>query len=58
MRNLAGLKVVRGTMRKNLVAVVTILGVVLAVERFYTHPTYGNGLRALLAAIPASRFFA
>jgi hypothetical protein len=31
---------------------------VVAAETFYVHPTYGNGVRALLAAIRAGEFFA
>lgn len=31
---------------------------VVAIETFYVHPTYGNGVRALLAAIQAGEFFA
>ncbi len=37
---------------------VGIAGAVVAVERFYFHPTYGNGLRALAAAAQAGELFA
>jgi hypothetical protein len=37
---------------------VGIAGAVVAVERFYVHPTYGNGLRALVAAVQAGELFA
>ncbi len=39
-------------------AAALILGAVIAVERFYVHPTFGTGMRALLAAIQAGEFFA
>jgi len=29
-----------------------------AIEKFYHHPTYGNGLKAFLAAAQAGAFFA
>jgi hypothetical protein len=31
---------------------------VAAIETFYVHPTYGNGLRAMVAAIQAGELFA
>jgi hypothetical protein len=37
---------------------VGIAGAVVAVERYYVHPTYGNGLRALAAAVQAGELFA
>jgi hypothetical protein len=30
----------------------------LAIEKFYHHPTYGNGLKAFMAALQAGEFFA
>lgn len=30
----------------------------LAIEKFYHHPTYGNGLKAFIAAFQAGEFFA
>jgi hypothetical protein len=29
-----------------------------AIEKFYHHPTYGNGLKAFVAAFQAGEFFA
>lgn len=43
---------------KTLTAIVVLVGVVVAVERFYVHPTFGNGLRAMLSAIQAGELFA
>lgn len=37
-----------------ILAALTILGAVVAVERFYSHPTYGNGLEAAYAALKAA----
>ena len=33
---------------------VVLLGAAVAVERFYEHPTYGNGLQAAYAAAKAA----
>ncbi len=43
---------------KRLFAVATVVGAIVAVERLYVHPTYGNGVRALVAAIQAGELFA
>lgn len=43
---------------KALIWFLGIAGAVVAVERFYVHPTYGNGLRALVAAVQAGELFA
>jgi hypothetical protein len=43
---------------KVLVWLLGIAGAAVAVERFYVHPTYGNGLRALAAAVQAGELFA
>jgi hypothetical protein len=43
---------------KALLAVVAVVGAVVAVENFYVHPTYGNGIRALAAAVQAGELFA
>lgn len=40
-------------MRKELGAVLAVLGALLAVEAFYEHPTRGRGFKALLAVIQA-----
>jgi len=36
-----------------LFAVLGVAGAVLAIERFYEHPTYGRGLSAFLAMVQA-----
>jgi len=43
---------------KRLFAFATVIGAIVAVDRFYVHPTYGNGIRALVAAIQAGELFA
>jgi hypothetical protein len=43
---------------KGLGVLLVFAGAVVAVERFYSHPTYGNGIRALMAAIQAGELFA
>lgn len=47
-----------GATVKALIWFLGIAGAVVAVERFYVHPTYGNGLRALVAAVQAGELFA
>jgi len=37
-----------------LLTVIAVLGAAVAIERFYEHPTYGNGLEAALAAAKAA----
>jgi hypothetical protein len=41
---------------KSLYVVITVLSAVYAVDQFYTHPTYGRGLKALAAVIQAGEF--
>jgi hypothetical protein len=36
--------------------ILLLLGLLIAIERFYQHPTYGNGLRAAVAAMQAGEF--
>jgi hypothetical protein len=45
-------------LRKSVTAIVVLTGLLVAVERFYYHPTYGNGLRAAFSALQAGEFFA
>lgn len=40
------------------IAGVTILGAVIAIDQFYHHPTYGNGLAAAYAASKATLLLA
>lgn len=40
-----------------LVAFAASLGALIMIEKFYHHPTYGNGLRALYAAAKAALAF-
>jgi hypothetical protein len=43
---------------KSVSVIVVLAGLLVAVERFYHHPTYGNGLRAALSALQAGELFA
>jgi hypothetical protein len=36
------------------IVTVAVLGAAIGVEKFYSHPTYGNGLDAALAAARAA----
>jgi hypothetical protein len=45
-------------MMKGLGVLLAFASAVVAVERFYSHPTYGNGIRAFIAAIQAGELFA
>jgi hypothetical protein len=44
-------------MKRNAMVIVGVVGFVIAVDRFYVHPTFGNGVRALLAAVQAGELF-
>lgn len=37
-------------------AAIALIGLAVAVENFYEHPTYGRGLQAAFAAINAAKF--
>ncbi|HVB52677.1 MAG TPA: hypothetical protein VNF24_00580 [Candidatus Acidoferrales bacterium] len=43
---------------KPLYGLVLVVVAGAAIEKFYHHPTYGNGLSAFMAAFQAGEFFA
>lgn len=40
------------------IAVFAVLYALWAIDQFYVHPTYGRGLKALMAVLSAGRSFA
>ena len=44
-------------MKNVLTVVLALLGAFMALEKWYHHPTYGNGAFALIAALQAGELF-
>ncbi len=44
-------------LNRQVIGLLTLAGVLVAIERFYAHPTYGRGVQALMAVLQAEAAF-